>query len=675
MIFTNLVIENFGVYHGENHFDLRPHSTDDDKRSIILFGGKNGSGKTTILEAIRLCLYGRSALGNRVRKRDYNTYISQRLHRDLKNRRAQHSEIRLVFEHTHAGSHSIYEAIRSWKIEGKKPEESVSLFKNSQPLHDIPSEHWDDFLRDLIPPGVADLFFFDGEQIQSLANESTEADALADAIRGLLNLDLVERLQSDLSTYLRRQNSKDHSALQRKAEHIDQRFDRIRERVLELKQDRASLRSKLDHVMNSIESARQMLLREGGGFIERRDDMLKRREFIDGESERVSNLIRDMSAEFVPFALVPSWNQRLQKRLELEANIKRQNFARVVLKQKSSEIVENLSSTKFKKTYASALNDETWHQLLSEIKNMLQHTEVTDVLQPRHPISEETQHNIERWMKQAMDEIPQQLHELSMYLEKLEAERVSIENALKKVPDEDIAIPLLDTFHKWANEEGSLNEQITLLDDEIKRLRIEESEIERESRRAWKELAQASDLDTRVERAVKAQIILDQYLERITAVKIGELQDQFVEYFVLLARKKNFVRSVEIDPQTFDVTLFGENNTIIPKIELSAGEKQLYAMALLWALRAVSGRALPIIMDTPMGRLDSDHRSALLENFFPFAAHQVIVLSTDTEINASAFHDIQDDVSHTYRLEYNEAKGFTEVIEGYFGKLDSELAV
>lgn len=675
MIFTTLVIENFGVYRGENHFDLRPHSKDDNTRSIILFGGKNGSGKTTILEAIRLCLYGRSALGNRVRKRDYDTYISQRAHRDFNNQKSLQSEIRLVFEHVHGGTRSVYEAIRSWNFENKKPEETVTIFKNSELLHDIPPEHWDDFLRDLIPPGVADLFFFDGEQIQALANETTEAEALADAIRGLLNLELVERLQSDLSTYLRRQKNNDHSKLQQAAAKADKALDKIRERIFEFKQDRASLRSKLDHVSKHIESARQLLLQEGGGFIQHQDEMKERRTFLDTEIDNISDEIRELSAELVPFALVPQWNQRLRERLELESMAKREELSQEVLHHKSKEIADTLSEPEFRDEHAPDLSDDSWNRLIEKFVAALTDNKSFNVTETRHPISDNVQHRIQNWIHEVMTEIPEKLHKLSVYLEDLEAERTEVEKRLKQVPDKDVTSPLLDTFQKLANEEGSLNEQIEVIDAKIKRLKLDEAEAERTSRRAWKELAQANGLDERIERAAKAQVILDQYLERITAIKVGELQDQFVQYFKLLARKKNFVWAVEINPQTFDLTLFSQNNTLIPKTELSAGEKQLYAMALLWALRAVSGRALPIIMDTPMGRLDTDHRSALLENFFPSAAHQVIILSTDAEVNANAYDSIQDDVSRAYRLEYNEEEGYTEVAKGYFGNFESEIAV
>lgn len=92
----------------------------------------------------------------------------------------------------------------------------------------------------------------------------------------------------------------------------------------------------------------------------------------------------------------------------------------------------------------------------------------------------------------------------------------------------------------------------------------------------------------------------------------------------------------------------------------------MYATALLWALRLVSGRALPIVIDTPMGRLDSDHRRTLIDRFLPLAAHQVVILSTDTEINHDHFVQLRPAISHTYILDYNQQLGCTEVANGYF---------
>jgi DNA sulfur modification protein DndD len=72
------------------------------------------------------------------------------------------------------------------------------------------------------------------------------------------------------------------------------------------------------------------------------------------------------------------------------------------------------------------------------------------------------------------------------------------------------------------------------------------------------------------------------------------------------------------------------------------------------------------MVDTPLGRLDKPHRENLVQNFFPEASHQVIVFSTDTEIDDHYFQNLQDDVARSYHLRYNQSKGCTEVSTGYF---------
>jgi DNA sulfur modification protein DndD len=106
----------------------------------------------------------------------------------------------------------------------------------------------------------------------------------------------------------------------------------------------------------------------------------------------------------------------------------------------------------------------------------------------------------------------------------------------------------------------------------------------------------------------------------------------------------------------------------IPKESLSAGERQIYAIAMLDALAKTSGRKLPIIIDTPLGRLDSKHRKKLVESYFPSASHQVIILSTDTEIGKTYLASLDEHISHKIMLDYNGSDGSSNVESGYFGQ-------
>lgn len=114
------------------------------------------------------------------------------------------------------------------------------------------------------------------------------------------------------------------------------------------------------------------------------------------------------------------------------------------------------------------------------------------------------------------------------------------------------------------------------------------------------------------------------------------------------------------------MSVIGSDKKIVDLDRLSAGEKQLLSVSLLWGLAQTSGRRLPAIIDTPLGRLDTTHRTHLVERYFPQASHQVLLLSTDEEINEKYYRMIEPYVSQAYRLEYDEPKQTTTITPGYF---------
>ena len=92
------------------------------------------------------------------------------------------------------------------------------------------------------------------------------------------------------------------------------------------------------------------------------------------------------------------------------------------------------------------------------------------------------------------------------------------------------------------------------------------------------------------------------------------------------------------------------------------------AISFLWGLARVSGRRLPVAIDTPLGRLDSSHRQNLVERYFPSASHQVILLSTDTEVGKSEVENLRnlEAIAHEYLLEYDSKLNQTNIKQNYF---------
>src|SRR5580765_3827579 len=115
MLIRALSLKDFGLYRGQVTFDLVPRTKYGRSRPIILFGGKNGAGKSTFLEALRLCLYGRSSLGDRVRVTDYHTYLADRIHRAPQIGYTPHSaQIGVEFDHVDVGILHRYSVVRRW---------------------------------------------------------------------------------------------------------------------------------------------------------------------------------------------------------------------------------------------------------------------------------------------------------------------------------------------------------------------------------------------------------------------------------------------------------------------------------------------------------------------------------------------------------------------------------
>lgn len=161
MILRSIRLEDFGLYAGVTELDLVPRRRQGVTTPVILVGGKNGAGKTTLLEAVRLALYGRRALGARIGQADYEGYLRAKVSRGSK---TQAAAVVLEFDYAEAGVVHRYKVRREWAVRGKSVVESLLLDKDGSAVASVPREEWHQFLQELIPPGVSQLFFFDGEK-------------------------------------------------------------------------------------------------------------------------------------------------------------------------------------------------------------------------------------------------------------------------------------------------------------------------------------------------------------------------------------------------------------------------------------------------------------------------------------------------------------------------------
>ena len=176
------------------------------------------------------------------------------------------------------------------------------------------------------------------------------------------------------------------------------------------------------------------------------------------------------------------------------------------------------------------------------------------------------------------------------------------------------------------------------------------------------------DADKRtVKYAHMAIRIIKLYRVRLQERKTDILARTMTECYKCLANKKNLVDHIEMDSETLDLHYMDSEDDEIAKKRLSAGEKQLMVVSLLWALAICSKKKLPVIIDTPLSRLDSVHRKALIKTYFPKASDQTIILSTDSEINETYYGMLKKSIGNEYTLEYNDQTKNTTIVRGYFG--------
>jgi DNA sulfur modification protein DndD len=213
-----------------------------------------------------------------------------------------------------------------------------------------------------------------------------------------------------------------------------------------------------------------------------------------------------------------------------------------------------------------------------------------------------------------------------------------------------------------------------LIDEKLHQLEYRLSENRRKIRRLAEEQHQFEATKQRLELGKQAQQALAEFSKSLRDERTRMVSDRFVEVFNQLTNKRNLISSIVIDATTFSTILFRQDGTQVPKEILSAGEKELYAIAMLTALARVSGKPLPFVIDTPLARLDADHRTNLVARFFPSASHQVVIFSTDSEIDKIHFAKLKPNIAKAYLLRYEDSSESTSVSPGYFWENVLEIA-
>ena len=658
MILDSIALENFGAYGGRQEAILTPA----EGKPIILFGGMNGGGKTTLLDAVQLAFYGPKArLSNRNRL-GYRDYLRECIHR--------HSDpgegacITLRFRRMMEGETRQFELQRAWREGVKGIEESVRVWRDGK-LDDVFTEHWDEAIEAYLPSGIAHLFFFDGEQVKELAEGGHAAEILGTAVHSLLGLDLVDRLETDLKAFERRKKTEGldpettHKLNQLRGEL--QHIDAAQEHAA---MQEGALVNEAGRLAKEVRAKEDQFRAEGGDIFLLRKDIDEVLAKLKAEKVTMETQFRELVAGPLPLLLVENLLAEAEQQSRHENEVRRARVLLDALQTRDSKLVATL--------HQQGIPSPTLHQieqiLVADRTDRIGLAKEDLILDADEGLALELSHLRTSILPTAEEQTRAFVSQLASLEEKI----ARLETEIERVPTEDSIASIQSELYKARSAHEAKLAELEALRISIQALKKQQEGIE-----AKLDKLSEHDLDTRfaeddrlrmLKHSSKVRDTLGLFRTRVVSKHTARMETLMLESFQKLLRKSDLVTGLTISPDTFEPTLTGKDGKVLPIERLSAGERQLLATSMLWGLARASGRPVPTIIDTPLGRLDSSHRKHLVERYFPNASHQVLLLSTDEEIVGQYHESLKPYITRNYVLAHDEQAGQTKIELGYFNK-------
>jgi DNA sulfur modification protein DndD len=347
--------------------------------------------------------------------------------------------------------------------------------------------------------------------------------------------------------------------------------------------------------------------------------------------------LQQLAAEVLPITLIGSLLHRVQSQYQVEAEHQLgQDFLLRYIQKRNIRLLEFLPSV-----------DDGSPECQESIKRLYEFLQVEEQ-EIAKPVQADIYLNA---TPEAMSEVNVALCDLPDALGQTKLQIAILEDFQSQVETVERLIAVSATPEQYDNLRSQIEEANEVIADSVFRHELKSrnlAKIRTEIAKVEQSLVDFSSVKERsqsvnnfIQSADAAKKMIESFGKRLAVSKINRLERLVGECLVNLLHKPDLVRQVKINPDTFEISLYDAQGTYIPRHRLSAGEKQLLANAMLWGLARASGKHFPVVIDTPLSRLDNEHRDKLVQNYFPKASHQVVILSTDTELKESLVNQLQ----------------------------------
>ena len=652
MYIKNIALVNIGAYKGYNNFNFETKKD----RNVLLIGGENGAGKTTLLNAIKLGLFGSYGFGYKTENNEYFKHVDSILNNNAK--RDPQSDYSITIQFTIVDNYKKYdyELKREWKTTTNSLKEHVYLTENKSFLNEQEIDLFNSKLKEIMPPQLLDFCLFDGEEIARIVTQNTLSDYIKKLSKVVFNLDLFETLELDLDGY-----SKQH-VQQNKIDSIEKELFDANNYEKELRSQIATTIRAIGYKSNDLKNVTDKYLeikstfeKYGGLVKQEREEILKKMAQIESERKHRSEQIKQFVSTLLPFFLMPKLVENTREHIKKEESM-----------QLSQQLNEKLS----KDVLFELLNkidiessEEKAETFKSSLLALITPHENNQMI---HGSSFAESVKVEQMFNIIQKDFPTEY--LSLLKQNQEDLRV-LQQLREKVNVHDRT----DEFGQIIQQMDEYNVQIIKLGQDLEQeekildtLKAELSTLLEKIDKIKSQLHSFNKTSGSLLEAQKIITLSRRYREIQIQQKLKDVQIQATKNLKLMLRKHDYISLIQINPETYDVILLDAHQNPLEKRTLSAGEKQILLISIIWAIFKCSGLQVPFIFDTLLGRLDKTHKAAVLKTFIPNFGRQAIILATDSEIDEEHYNILSPAIVREYTLNFDPIKQQTTIKKDYF---------
>lgn len=666
MLLKKIIFNNYKTFYGHQEIDFYiPKEAREEGKNIILVGGLNGTGKTTILKAILYVLFGKRGISDSEHERLFSNVINNTFF----NEGGNESSVSLIIE-TDSGEE--WNLIVRWYFDRHSKRlvhEERELYirkpgiraKKHALIENI--EVYNKFIDRIIPYHAAPFFIFDGEEIKEIILRQNSKE-MKDAIHKITGMETHTQLINDLiglNQSLERKliNSVDN----RKLEKYKDELAKLEKEIKEHENHRIEITKVLNKLNDELDELKEKRNKKISQNSSSRETLIKKQTKIETELQLAKNEFNIWYKENIINILLAEKIKRLKHQINIEKEIKRNRIIEETALKPYKSFINQLLSKKIEpplseKQLEQLINfgQEIWKQ-----QNNI-NTNKYDNVKEIHDLSSKEEQFLLNYPIKDKNYIVKLLNKI----ENLENEVQVLEEHVRSAPetvDIEVENKKIDMITK---KSGAETLKLNSLQRKIRKLKDDKSDIQNKLTRLSSKVTNLDDVKKQHELLNKTLSAMKKYIEESTTMKAQFIQEEFSSILNKLFRKEDEFGKIEFDIDTYTIRLFNDKMQEISIQDRSAGEMQMISSSLIWALTKVSDLSLPIVVDTPLGRLDSEHRNHLIKHYYKEISEQVIILSTDTEITDEYIELMNENSYKQFLLDYDEENKYTRIRNGYF---------